>query len=30
MGQCIEESSGAGDLALVDVQPSGVIPTTLA
>jgi hypothetical protein len=30
MGQCIEESTGAGDLALIDVQPAGVIPTTLA
>lgn len=30
MGQCIEEATGSGDLALVDVQPSGVIPTTLA
>lgn len=30
MGQCIEEATGAGDLALIDVQPGGVIPTTLA
>jgi hypothetical protein len=30
MGVCIEEATGAGDLALIDVQPGGVIPTTLA
>lgn len=30
MGVCLEESTGAGDLALIDVQPGGVIPTTLA
>jgi hypothetical protein len=30
MGVCLEESAAAGDLALIDVQPGGVIPTTLA
>lgn len=30
MGQCLEEASGSGDLAMIDVQPGGVIPTTLA
>ena len=30
MGTCLEESSGAGDTALVDLHPMGVLPTTLA
>lgn len=30
MGTALEESTGAGDLALVDIHPMGVQPTTLA
>lgn len=30
MGQMLEESTGAGDLALMDVQPMGCAPGTLA
>ena len=30
MAQALEESSGAGDLALVDVHPMGCRPGTLA
>lgn len=30
MGMCLEESTGAGDLALVDIHPSGALPGTLA
>jgi len=30
MGTALEESAGAGDLALVDLHPMGITPTTLA
>ena len=30
MGQALEEATGAGDLALVDIHPMGCRPGTLA
>ena len=30
MGTALEESSGAGDMFLVDVHPIGAVPGTLA